>query len=188
MLPVYPLLVLFALSEVASRTTRAAVGVALSVSFFAYGIYATRPVLGSFVHDPVDRAVAWVRSETPCDPRVPPLRNFAPLTSAATRPRAPGEPAQVMIVHSAWLGRLTGSWWLKPAPADLRDVYHFEGGLPELRFWQKLAAVREADGWRVVRTFGDDWKTPESLFLSALGRGYDQFVTAGRVLVIARAD
>jgi Dolichyl-phosphate-mannose-protein mannosyltransferase len=194
MLPIYPLLVLFALSEVAFQAGRRTPGIrallvlGLFVSFLAYGAWASRPVLASFVDDPVDRAVKWVRSETPCEPRVPPLRNFAPVESPATRPRAPGEPARVMIVHSAWLGRLTGSWWLKAAPADLRDVYHFEGGLPELRFWQKLAAAGEADGWRVIRSFGDDWKTPESRFLSALGRGYDQFVTAGRVLVVARAD
>jgi hypothetical protein len=65
-------------------------------------------------------------------------------------------------------------------------VYHFEGTLEELRFWQELAAGRAGD-WRVIQTFGDDWTTPERLFLSLLGRGYDQFVTAGRVFVVARS-
>jgi hypothetical protein len=149
-----------------------------------YNTFATLPLLRSFAEDPVDRAMAWVRAKTAYDPRVPSFRNFPPIPSVRTRPVASG-PDAVTNVHSAWLGRLTGSWWLRPAPVDLRDVYHFEGTVKDLRFWQKLAAGRAGD-CQVIQTFGDDWATPERLFLSLLGRGYDQFVTAGRVLVVAR--
>ena len=192
MLPVYPFLILFVLFEAiappanrVSQKLRPALAVLLFVFFVGYDTLATRPLLRSFAEDPVDRAMAWVRANTAYEPRVPPFRNFPPVPNVRSRPVPSGGPDALTIVHSAWLGRLTGSWWLRPAPVDLRDVYHFEGTVKDLRFWQKLTAGRAGD-WRVIQTFGDDWKTPERLFLSLLGRGYDQFVTAGRVLVVAR--
>lgn len=94
--------------------------------------------------------------------------------------------AVLSVIALSWVGRLTGSWWLKPAPTELRDVYHFDGSLEELQSWQEVMAGKSRD-WRVIASFGDDWRTPERLFLSLVGRGYDQFVTAGRVSVISRA-
>jgi len=194
MLPVYPFLILFVLSEAiapqaarARQNLRPALAALLFVVFAGYDTFATRPLLRSFSNDPVDRALAWVRAKTAYEPRFPPFRNFAPVPSVRS-PSVPfGGPDALTVVHSAWVGRLTGSWWLRPAPVELRDVYHFEGTVEELRFWQKVMAGRAGD-WRVIQAFGDDWKTPERLFLSLLGRGYDQFVTAGRVFVVARTS
>jgi hypothetical protein len=192
MLPVYPFLILFALSEaIAPRVNRApqnlrpAMAALLYVLFAGYDTFATRPVLRSFSNDPVDRAMAWVRAKTAYEPRFPSFRNFPPVPSVRSRPVPPGGPDALTVVHSAWVGRLTGSWWLRPAPVDLGDVYHFEGTVQELRLWQNVMAGRKGD-WRVIQAFGDDWRTPERLFLSLLGRGYDQFVTAGRVFVVER--
>jgi hypothetical protein len=66
-------------------------------------------------------------------------------------------------------------------------VYHFDGTMGELRLWQEVMKGRAGD-WRVIQAFGDDWPTPERFFQSLLGRGYDQFVTAGRVSVVARTS
>jgi hypothetical protein len=192
MLPVYPFLVLFVLSQVVVPLTkrlpqnrRLAVAVLLFVFFVAYDTVATRPLLRSFVDDPVPRARAWVRANTAYEPRFPSFRNFRPIPSVRSRSIERGDPDALTIVHSAWVGRLSGSWWLRPAPVDLRDVYHFEGTVGELRFWQEVMKGRAGD-WRVIQAFGDDWPTPERYFLALLGRGYDQFVTAGRVFVVAR--
>jgi hypothetical protein len=192
MLPMYPFLVLFVLFQVIVPFTnripenrRPAVAVLLFVFFVAYDTFATRPLLRSFADDPVPRAMAWVRANTAYEPRFPPFRNFQPIPSAPSRSIGRGDPDALTIVHSAWVGRLTGSWWLRPAPVDLRDVYHFEGTVEELRFWQEVMNGRAGD-WRVIQAFGDDWPTPERLFLTGLGRGYDQFVTAGRVFIVAR--
>jgi hypothetical protein len=192
MLPVYPFLILFVLSEAIaphadriSQRLRPGTAILLFVFFVGYDTFATRPLLRSFAEDPVDRAIAWVRVKTAYEPRVPFFRNFPPVPSVRSGSAQSGGPDALTIVHSAWLGRLTGSWWLRPAPVDLRDVYHFEGSVEELRFWQKLSAGRAGD-WRVIQTFGDDWTTPERLFLSLFSRGYDQFTTAGRVFVVAR--
>ena len=192
MLPVYPLLVLFVLLHAIAPQTdrvppgkRLAVAVLLFVSLVTYGALATRPVLRSFAEDPLDRAAAWVRANTEFEPRVPPFRNFPPVPSARAGTGAPEGSAELAIVHSAWLGRLTGSWWLKPAPAEPRDVYHFDGSFEEVRSWQRLMAG-EPTQWRVRASFGEDWNTPERLFLALVGRGYDQFVTAGRAYVVTR--
>ncbi|HEY6066003.1 MAG TPA: phospholipid carrier-dependent glycosyltransferase [Thermoanaerobaculia bacterium] len=193
LLPLDPFLILFALVAVdrvlAGRATsrlRPTAYALLFVGAVAYNVLASWPLLRSFTRDPVDEAAAWVRAQTGYEPLVPPMRNFPPVPSVRTRTGSSADPDELFIVHSAWLGRLTGSWWLKPAPADLSDVYHFEGTAGELRFWQNVA--KGAGGqWRVIRAFGDDWKTPERLFLSAIGRGYDQFVTAGRAYVVVRA-
>jgi hypothetical protein len=191
MLPVYPFLILFVLKTIDaiaadrfSPALRQRLPVFVFASALVYNTFASWPVVRSFARDPVGRATAWVRAETGYEPRVPALRNFPPIASVrANSPSSVGD--SLVIVHSAWLGRLTANWWLKPAPRDTRDVYHFEGSLGELRFWQKLLVGRSRD-WRVIASFGDDWNTPERFFLSLLGRGYDQFVTAGRVYVVAR--
>jgi 4-amino-4-deoxy-L-arabinose transferase-like glycosyltransferase len=194
MLPVYPFLVLFVLFRVVAPWTkrlpqnlRPAVAVLLFVFFLAYDTFATRPLLRSFADDPVPRAMAWVRANTAYEPRFPPFRNFRPVPSVRSRSIEGGGPDALTIVHSAWVGRLTGSWWLRPAPVDLRDVYHFDGTMGELRLWQEVMKGRAGD-WRVIQAFGDDWPTPERFFQSLLGRGYDQFVTAGRVSVVARTS
>ncbi len=194
MLPVYPFLILFVLLQVivplsngVSKELRPFTAVLVFLFFVTYGTFATRPLLRSFAEDPVDRALVWVRANTAYEPRFPPFRNFPPVPSVRSRPIDRGGADALTIVHSAWAGRLTGSWWLRPAPVDLRDVYHFEGTVEDLRFWQKLMAGGAGD-WRVIQAFGDDWTTPERLFLSLLGRGYDQFVTAGRVFVVARSS
>jgi hypothetical protein len=64
-------------------------------------------------------------------------------------------------------------------------VYHFDGSFEEVRFWQRLMAGEPTE-WRVRASFGEDWNTPERLFLGLVGRGYDQFVTAGRAYVVTR--
>jgi hypothetical protein len=191
-LPVYPFVVLFVLFQAVVPLTnrlplslRPAMAILLFGFFVAYGTFATRPLLRSFADDPVPRAMAWVRANTAYEPRFPSFRNFRPVPSVRSRPIERGDPDALTIVHSAWVGRLTGSWWLRPPPVDLRDVYHFDGTAGDLRFWQEVMKGRARD-WQVIQAFGDDWPTPERLFLSLLGRGYDQFVTAGRVFVVAR--
>lgn len=193
-LPLYPFLILFVLvtTDALLRTRfspgrGATVGSLLFACALAYNTFTSWPLARSFVDDPLDEASAWVRAETAFEPRVEAFRNFPPVPSVRARPAPPGAPEELMIVHSAWLGRLTGSWWLRPAPKEVRDVYHFDGSFEELRFWQKLMAG-ELTEWRVLASFGDDWNTPERLFLSLIGRGYDQFVTAGRAYVVARTS
>lgn len=191
MLPVYPFLILFVLRALgerlrfrASPRLRIALPPVLFACALGYNAFATWPLLQSFVHDPLDQASRWVRSETSYEPRLEAFRNFPPVRVPAGTDVSDGS-QELMIVHSAWLGRFTGSWWLKAAPSDLRDVYHFEGTFEEVRFWQKLTAG-ETTEWRVRASFGDDWNTPERLFLERIGRGYDQFVTAGRAYVVTR--
>ena len=184
MLPLQAVLTLFVVVELdrafehRRERARSSLVLVLLSAATAYNLVVTWPVVGSFARDPLDRASEWVRAHAGRDAALPPLRNFPPVVSAGSEP---GE--SVMIVHSAWLGRFTGSWWLKPAPRDPRDIYNYRGTVAELRFWQAIGADR-APPWRVVAGFGDDWNTPERLFLSLVGRGYDQFVTAGRAFVV----
>lgn len=192
MLPVYPFLILVVLGTIdsllrarASPRLRTSLAHLLFFGAVAYNAFAIWPLLRSFVHDPLDQASAWVRAETTYEPRLAALRNFPPVPSVQAGPSGSDGSEKLMIVHSAWLGRFTGSWWLKPAPADMRDVYHFDGSFEEVRFWQKLMAGEPTE-WRILASFGENWNTPERLFLARIGRGYDQFVTAGRAYIVTR--
>ncbi len=204
LLVVYPFLVIFAMagisrlgpvrrfleppSEGSQRRANLA-GAAAVALITAYGVMASRPVLASFTDDPNVRAARWLNSHGDSDDCV----EFTRYTELAKHlhHRMParagdGRTRDLVVIHSYWFGRFTGSWSLKPAPKALNQVKGRHAKDERvLRGWQALLEGR-LTGLTTVATFGDEWWTPERAFLSLVGRGYDQFMTAGQVLIVER--
>jgi len=204
MLVLYPFVVLFAMAGISrlrwarrlldappersvARVNLA--GAAAMALIAAYGSVTARPVLGSFSDDPNVRAARWLREQTDADDRV----QFARYTERArllfdmtSRRPGDGRTRELLVIHSYWSGRFTGTWWLKPAPKTLKEVKQpgtEDAGV--LDVWQALMEGRLTN-LKIVASFGDDWRTPERALLHAVGRGYDQFVTAGEVSILER--
>lgn len=180
-LPLYPFLILFTLTGAQAMITRFPEAwrpslVLLLCVAIGYNSFASFSVVRSFVRDPLLEATAWIESRNLEVAPLNPTRNSRP-------PLESGH--EVITAHSAWLGRATGSWWLKPAPKTVADAYHFRQTDAELRFWQDVMSGRSTE-WVVIASFGEDWNTPERLFLTLLNRGYDQWTTAGRLYVLER--
>ncbi len=204
MLVLYPYVVLFAMAGISRLgplralqdapqdgrwTAPNLAGAAALALVTSYGSMAAWPVLGSFSDDPNLRAAAWLQAHTDGDDRI----DFTQYAERAKQSfdRAPARPGdgrtrELLVIHSHWVERLTGRWWLKPAPASLAETKRPPTEDPRvLSSWQRVMAGHPT-GLRIVATFGHDWWTPERAFLSLVGRGYDQFVTTGQVYIVER--
>lgn len=178
LLPLHPFLILFALRELGVVAASVHFGQRMRLlavlSVIAYEASISWPIVRSFGDDPMSQASRWLQAETGL--RLPP-------TDGLNLP--PREHGGVLVVHSWWSGRVTGRWWLKPSPRSLDEAYHFRGSAADFELWRRVLGGQSKE-WRVIWSSGEDWNTPERWFLTWLGKGYDQGVTAGRVEIFAR--
>jgi hypothetical protein len=200
MLVLYPFLAIFAITGLSHvgvfRSARVATG--LLMFAIAFSVFASWPILRSFRNDPNVSATRWLTEHAGPDDCV----LFSQYSGRAkqlfggavdVRCKAEGALPRFMAIHSHWSGRITGSWWLKPRPKNPGEVYkfsgdrmlHFDDRAHELEFWQALFDGNGKD-WRIVAVFGDDWWSLEQAFLKLIDRGYDQFVTTGKVVIAER--
>jgi len=197
MLVLYPFLAIFAITGISYLSffrTPTVMSLVLILSI-ALSAFAAWPVLRSFRNDPNIAAARWLKKNTDPDDCIlfsqysGRAKQFLGAKTDASCERKGSSP-RFITIHSHWSGRFTGSWWLKPRPKNPGEVYKFNADRMlrfgdrsrELVFWQALFDGRARD-WRIVAVFGDDWWTLEWMFLTLIGRGYDQFVTTGKIAI-----
>lgn len=192
MLLLYPFLAIFAMVGVSSSPVfhdrRSAILLLLFV--IVLGTIATWPVMRSFSSDPSVVAARWLEGHAGAGDCIhftwytDRTRELLPWDTGAAC-AGDTRPARFLVIHSAWSGRFTGSWWLKPRPKAAAEVHNVAVEESELKFWQRLFEGLDAE-WRITAAFGDDWPTVERRFLTLTGRGYDQFATPGRIVIAER--